>query len=79
MCHSTAKSVGDDGHCSRPCVEVGGSAQIEGRCQVMLLADIQDVREEEVTRAGVQLRIIEQHTRGHDGRAFVWRGREKRA
>jgi hypothetical protein len=45
----------------------------------MLLADIQDVREEEVTRAGVQLRIIEQHTRGHDGRAFVWRGREKRA
>lgn len=43
-----------------------------------LLADIQDVREEEVTRAGVQLRILEQHSRGPDGRAYVWRGREKR-
>ena len=43
-----------------------------------LLADIQDVREEEVTRTGVQLRILEQHARGPDGRAYVWRGREKR-
>jgi hypothetical protein len=43
-----------------------------------LLADIQDVREEEVTRAGIQLRILEQHARGPDGRAYVWRGREKR-
>jgi hypothetical protein len=43
-----------------------------------LLADIQDVHEEEVTRAGIQLRILEQHTRGPDGRSYVWRGREKR-
>jgi hypothetical protein len=44
-----------------------------------LLADIHDVREEEVTRAGIQLRILEHHVRWHDGRAFVWRGREKRS
>ena len=43
-----------------------------------LLADIHDVREEEVTRAGIQLRLLEQHVRGPDGRPYVWRGREKR-
>ena len=44
-----------------------------------LLADVRDVRAEEVTSAGIQLRILERHVRWHDGRAFVWRGREKRS
>jgi hypothetical protein len=44
-----------------------------------LMADLRDVREEEVTRAGIQLRMVEQLARWHDGRTFAWRGREKRS
>ena len=54
------------------------STELRG-AKSQLLADIHDVHEEEVTRSGIRLRILEQHVRWHDGRAFVWRGREKRS
>ena len=47
--------------------------------KAQLLADIDDVRDEEVTRSGITLRIVEQLARGADGETWVWRGREKRA
>lgn len=44
----------------------------------LLAADVGDIRDEEITRAGVQLRLNEQRARMPDGRTAVWRGREKR-
>jgi hypothetical protein len=50
---------------------------VGARSQIM--ADVEnDIRDEEITRAGIQVRIIEQLTRGRDGTTHVWRGRDKR-
>jgi hypothetical protein len=49
------------------------------RARGLLLADVKDIRDEEITRAGVQLRITEQHARSLNGGLVVWRGREKRS
>ena len=47
------------------------------RSQVM--ADVgDDIRDEEITRSGVQVRMLEQLTRAPDGTTHVWRGRDKR-
>ena len=43
-----------------------------------MLAEVRDIREEEVTSAGVRLRLLDQLARSHDGRCVVWRGKEKR-
>ncbi len=45
----------------------------------VLLAGVRDVRDEEVTRTGIRLRLLEQLARGADGATVVWRGREKRS
>ncbi len=58
-------------------LDTASTALIAAKSQ--LLADVGDVREEEVTSAGVQLRMIEQLARWHDGSIVVWRGREKRS
>lgn len=47
------------------------------RSQIMANVE-NDIRDEEITRAGIQVRIIEQLTRGRDGSTHVWRGRDKR-
>ncbi|MCV7416496.1 hypothetical protein [Mycolicibacterium litorale] len=43
-----------------------------------VLAEMPDIREEEVSSAGIRLRLVDQLARSHDGRSFVWRGKEKR-
>ncbi len=43
-----------------------------------ILADVTELRDEEVTRSGIRVTIVEQLARWHDGRTFAWRGREKR-
>jgi hypothetical protein len=48
------------------------------KSQIMRDVD-RDVYDEEITRAGVQIRMVEQLARWHDGSSYVWRGREKRA
>lgn len=53
------------------------STELRG-AQSLLLAGVTDVRDEEVTRAGVQLRMTQQRARTADGATVVWRGREKR-
>ncbi len=50
---------------------------VGARSQIM--ADVgNDIRDEEITRAGILVRIIEQLTRGRNGTTHVWRGRDKR-
>ena len=44
----------------------------------LVLVDSEQVCDEEVTKAGCQVTILEQLARWYDGRRFVWRGREKR-
>lgn len=46
--------------------------------QSLLLSGEHDVRDEEVTRAGLQLRMVQQRARTSDGATTVWRSREKR-
>lgn len=59
-------------------LETTTDAARSARSQVM--RDVErDVFDEEVTRAGIQVRIVEQLARWHDGRTYVWRGREKRS
>jgi hypothetical protein len=48
------------------------------RTKSAILAEVRDIREEEVTSAGIRLRLVDQLARSHDGRCFVWRGKEKR-
>jgi hypothetical protein len=48
------------------------------KSQIMRDVD-HDICDEEITRAGVQIRIIEQLARWHDGSSHIWRGREKRS
>jgi hypothetical protein len=43
-----------------------------------LLQRVDSIREEEVTRTGSRVTTIDQLARWYDGRAFAWRGREKR-
>lgn len=43
-----------------------------------ILAEVRDIREEEVSSSGIRLRLVDQLARSHDGRCFVWRGKEKR-
>lgn len=47
--------------------------------QSLLLAGEHDVKDEEVTRAGLQLRMVQQRARTSDGSTVVWRSREKRS
>lgn len=49
------------------------------RAQSSLMAHTGDIHDEEITRAGLRLRLLEQRVRTPDGRAVVRRGREKRA
>jgi hypothetical protein len=54
--------------------ESGGD---EVRCAVgQLLRDIDSVADEEVTSAGVHIRLLDQRARAVDGSTVVWRGRE---
>lgn len=46
--------------------------------QSLLLSGQHDVKDEEVTRAGLQLRMVQQRARTSDGATVVWRSREKR-
>jgi hypothetical protein len=47
--------------------------------QSLLLTGGHDVRDEEVTRAGLQLRMVQQRARASDGSTVIWRSREKRS
>jgi hypothetical protein len=47
--------------------------------QSLLLSGGHDVRDEEVTRAGLQLRMVQQRARASDGSTVIWRSREKRS
>ncbi|WP_239331345.1 hypothetical protein [Frankia sp. CiP3] len=67
-------------------LEDTATATVRGAAS-LILADLRDpagggrhadLREEEVTRAGIQVQIIEHLARGTDGRLFSWRGRQKR-
>ncbi len=67
-------------------LEDTATATVRGTAS-LILADLRDpagggrhadLREEEVTRAGIQVQIIEHLARGTDGRLFTWRGRQKR-
>ncbi|MEO7350525.1 MAG: hypothetical protein ABIR34_07535 [Marmoricola sp.] len=45
-----------------------------------IMRDVEkDIYDEEITRAGVQIRMVEQLARWYDGSSHVWRGREKRS
>jgi len=37
-----------------------------------------DICDEEITRSGVRVLMVEQLARWHDGTTYIWRGREKR-
>jgi hypothetical protein len=43
-----------------------------------LLNSVDSLRDEEVTRSGVQVRVVEQLARWYDGSTYCWRGRESR-
>jgi hypothetical protein len=43
----------------------------------LLLADLGDLHQEEVTHAGLQLRVVERLARSSDGGTVAWRGRER--
>lgn len=58
-------------------LETTTNAQRSAKSQIIRDVD-RDIRDEEVTRAGVQVRMVEQLARWYDGRSYVWRGREKR-
>jgi len=58
-------------------LETTTDAERSAKSQIMRDVD-RDIRDEEITRAGVQVRMIEQLVRWYDGTSYVWRGREKR-
>ncbi|MEP6815332.1 MAG: hypothetical protein ABI873_07270 [Marmoricola sp.] len=59
-------------------LETTTDAERSAKSQIMRDVD-KDICDEEITRAGVQVRIVEQLARWHDGSSYVWRGREKRS
>lgn len=46
--------------------------------QGVIMADVRDINDEEITRSGIDVRITDQLVRGYDGKTYVWRGRSKR-
>lgn len=59
-------------------LETTTDAERSPKSQIMRDVD-RDIHDEEITRAGVEIRMVEQLARWHDGRSHVWRGREKRS
>jgi hypothetical protein len=58
-------------------LETTTGSERSAKSQIMRDVD-KDIYDEEITRAGVQVRMVEQLARWHDGSSYVWRGREKR-
>ncbi len=59
-------------------LETTTNAERSPKSQIMRDVD-RDIYDEEITRTGVQVRMVEQLARWYDGRSYVWRGREKRS
>ena len=57
------------------CTETGIARTAQG----VVMAEVRDVNDEEITRSGIDVRITDQLVRGYDGKTYVWRGRSKRA
>lgn len=55
--------------------ETGMSRTAQG----VIMAEVGDINDEEITRSGIDVRITDQLVRGYDGKTYVWRGRSKRA
>ncbi|WP_155848437.1 hypothetical protein [Arthrobacter sp. 35W] len=47
--------------------------------QGVLMGGVHDICDEEITRSGINVRLLDQLARGCDGSSYIWRGRTKQA
>lgn len=45
----------------------------------LIMREVRDVCDEEITCSGINVRVVDQIARGYDGQSYLWRGRTKQA